>query len=88
MNPLSVDTQTKAERFHIEQIRKAPVSKKLQLVASLIRTTRRLSWRGIRERYPGETEEQSVRRFLLLYGDETLSDRVTELWVQKRVAAK
>ncbi len=84
MRTLSIDTRVNAERFHIEQIRKTPVSKRLETVASLIRTTRRLSWRGIRERYPDETDEQSIQRFLLLlYGDQLPSERIAALSVKK-----
>ena len=86
MKPLSPDTQPEVERIHIEMIRKAPLSLRLQMVTSLIQTTRRLSWRGICERYPRETFESQLRRFiLLLYKDEFLADRLIKLIMEKGI---
>jgi hypothetical protein len=86
MKPLSSDTQPQVERIHIEMIRKAPLSLRLQMVTSLIQTTRQLSWRGICERYPQETFESRLRRFiLLLYGDEFLADRLINLMTEKGI---
>jgi hypothetical protein len=86
MKPLSADTQLQAERVHIELIRKAPLSLRLQMVNSLIGTTRQLSWRGICERYSQETLESRLRRFvLLLYGDKSLADRVVTLMMEKGI---
>ena len=56
------------------------------MVNSLIKTTRRLSWRGICERYANETQEARIKRFiLLLYGEEILAQRVTDLLVKKGI---
>ena len=86
MKPLSADTQLQAERVHIELIRKAPLSLRLQMVNSLIGTTRQLSWRGICERYSQETVESRLRRFLLLlYGDKSLADRVVSQIKEKGI---
>jgi hypothetical protein len=86
MKPLSPDTQPQIERIHIEMIRKAPFSHRLQMVTSLIQTTRQLSWRGICERYPRETSEAQLRRFImLLYGDEFLADQVLALRREKGI---
>jgi len=86
MKPLSTDTQPQVERIHIEMIRKAPLSLRLQMVTSLIQTTRQLSWRGICERYSQETFESRLRRFiLLLYGDEYLADRLVSLIMKKGI---
>ena len=86
MKPLSPDTQPQVERIHVEMIRKAPLSLRLQMVTSLIQTTRQLSWRGICERYPHETPESQLRRFiLLLYKDEFLADRLINLIMGKEV---
>ncbi len=80
MKPLSSDTHPEIERIHIEMIRKTPISVRLRMVNSLIQTTRQFSWRGICERYPEETPESRLRRFiLLLYGDELLADRLMNL---------
>lgn len=86
MKTLSFDTHPKVEQFHIELIRKASISKRLHMVNSLIKTTRRLSWRGICERYANETQEARIKRFiLLLYGEEILAQRVTDLLVKKGI---
>jgi hypothetical protein len=86
MKLLSPDTQPQVERIHIEMIRKAPLSLRLKIVTSLIQTTRQLSWTGICERYPQETFESRLRRFiLLLYGDEFLAERVVNLRIQKGI---
>ncbi len=86
MRPLSSDTHPQVERIHIEMIRKAPLSLRLQMVNSLIQTTRQLSWRGICERYSQETLESRLRRFvLLLYGDKSLADRVVNLMMEKGI---
>ena len=56
------------------------------MVTSLIQTTRQLSWKGICERYPKETLESHLRRFIfLLYGDKSLADRVVNLIMQKEI---
>lgn len=79
MKTLSHDTHQKAELIHIELIRKAPLFKRIEMVNSLSRTTRYLSWRAICERYSDETEEGRIKRFVsLLYGDESLAQRVAE----------
>ena len=86
MKPLSSDTHPEIERIHIEMIRKASISLRLQMVNSLIQTTRQLSWRGICERYPEETPESRLRRFiLLLYGDRLLADRLINLMMEKGI---
>lgn len=77
MKTLSSDTSLKAEQVHINLIRKASISKRLRAVNSLVRTTRRLSWRAVSERYPDQTEQVLVERYVsLLYGDESLARRV------------
>jgi len=85
MNTLSSDTHPEIERLHIELIRKAPIFRRLQMVASLVKTTRQLSWQGICERYPHDTEEARIERFLtLLYKDNILARNVASLLVQRR----
>lgn len=86
MKPLSPDTQTQIEKLHIEMIRKSPISLRLQMVNSLIQTTRQLSWIGICERYPQETLESRLRRFIsLLYGDKSLGERVANLVIKREI---
>jgi len=74
------DTHPRAERFHIELIRKAPISHRLQIVNSLIKTTRQLSWQAICEHHAGETSEKRMQLFIsILYGDKLSSQRITDL---------
>jgi hypothetical protein len=71
------DTDRQAERIQIDLLREASISKRLQMVNSLVRTTRWLSWQAICERYPNETERFRLERFLaLLYNDESLAQKV------------
>jgi hypothetical protein len=86
MKTLSPDTHPDAERIHIEMIRIAPIFQRLQMVTSLIKTTRQLSWRGICERYPHDTQKERIKRFMsLLYNDETLAERVAESMTEKGI---
>ena len=86
MKTLSPDTSARAEQFHIELIRKAPIYRRLQMVNSLVKTTRLLSWQGICNRYPKETEEEHIKRFIsLLYKDETLAQRIQNLVIEKNL---
>ena len=86
MKTLSPDTDPKMERIHIEFMRKAPISRRLQMVASLIQTTRQLSWRGICERYPLETGDERLQRFLmLLYEDQEMTQKVIDLRAKKGI---
>lgn len=87
MNIQPSDTHPEIERLHIELIRKAPISRRLLMVASLIKTTRQLSWQGICERYPHDTEEARIERFFtLLYKDNVLARKVASLLAQRREA--
>ena len=87
MNIQSSDTHPEIERLHIELIRKTPISRRLQMVASLVKTTRQLSWQGICERYPHDTEEARIERFLtLLYKDNILARKVASFLAQRREA--
>lgn len=87
MNIQPSDTHPEIERLHIELIRKAPISRRLLMVASLIKTTRQLSWQGICERYPHDTEEARIERFFtLLYKDNILARKVASLLAQRREA--
>ena len=86
MKTLSPDTSTKAEQFHIELIRKAPIFRRLQMVNSLIKKTRLLSWQGICDRYPEERPEERIRRFIsLLYRDDALARRIQNLIIEKNL---
>lgn len=87
MNTLSSDTHPEIERLHIELIRKTSVSRRLQMVTSLVKTTRQLSRQGICERYPRDTEEARIERFFtLLYNDNVMARKVASLHAQRREA--
>lgn len=86
MKTLSPDTSVKAEQIHIELIRKAPVYRRLEMVNSLVKTTRRLSWNGICERYPNDTLKNRVKRFVsLLYKDDSLAEIIAKIAIQKGI---
>ncbi len=86
MRTLSTDTDPETERLHIELIRNASIFHRVQLVNSLIKTTRQLSWRGICNRYPNEIKETNIQRFVfLLYGDDSLARRVTDLIIKRNI---
>jgi len=77
MKALSRDTHIQAEEILIRLLREAPVYKHIEIVSSLIKTTRRLSWQGIQERFPLETPRARASRFLsLLYPDLPGADRI------------
>ena len=77
MNTLSADTSLKVEQVQITLIRDSSISKRLRAVNSLVQTTRWLSWRAISERYPDQSEQFLVARFIsLLYDDKSLAWRV------------
>jgi len=79
------DTHPEVEQYLVEMIRGAPVFRRLQMAASLVKTTRLLSWRGICERYPDASEAERMRHFLyLLYEDKDLAKRVTDVAGRKR----
>lgn len=67
MKTLLSDTSAKAERLLIDMLRQAPVHRHLEIVSSLTKTTRQLSWQGICRRYPKEKPEVLARRFIMLH---------------------
>lgn len=86
MKTLSPDTSAKVEQFHIELIRKSPVYRRLQIVCSLVKTTRQLSWQGILERYPEETQDARIERFIsILYKDKSLAKKVKKYIAEKKL---
>lgn len=86
MKTLFPDADSKTEQFHIELIRKAPFYRRLQLVSSLIKTTRLLAWQGICERHPDETFEFRIERLIyLLYEDESLARKVKSCIKEKNL---
>jgi hypothetical protein len=77
MKELFFDTSRQAEKIQIDLLRKASIAKRLQLVNSLVRTTRWLSWQAICMRHSGETKRFRMERFFtLLYNDESLAQKI------------
>lgn len=86
MKTLSSDTHRKAEKFQIGLIRKATIFRRLQMVVSLSKTTRQLSWQGICERYPEKTLDVRIQLFVsLLYEDAYLARRIVDLVKEKGI---
>jgi hypothetical protein len=70
MQAQSQDTDLKAEGVLVRLLRETPVYRRIEAVSSLVKTTRLLSWQGIRERFPRDTPRGRAGRFLqLLYPD-------------------
>ena len=71
MSILSRDTDLAAECVHIDLMRRAPVWRKLELVAQLNELARALALSGLRQRYPDASPEELRRRLAdLLLGPE------------------
>lgn len=62
MKPLSPDTSPEAQEVLFDLIRRAPVWKRLWMVADLNQTLRLLATADLRRRYPHATEEEIHRR--------------------------
>lgn len=89
MKTLSPDTNEEIERFYIGLISRASFQKRIEMVNSLIRTTRRLSWIGICERYPEDSLNKRIERFiLLLYENKPMAKRVMEQLIYKNIHTK
>ena len=58
MRTQSPDTDPAAERFQIVGLRRMTPGRRLRLAADLTRMARRLSWYGLRQRYPAATDEE------------------------------
>lgn len=62
MKPLSPDTSIEAQEVLFDLIRRAPVWKRLRMVADLNQTLRLLAMADVRRRYPDATQEEIHRR--------------------------
>jgi MoxR-like ATPase len=81
---LSSDTDASAENVLIQLFRQASVYRRLEIVDSLVKTTRRLSWQAICARHPEETPQALTRRFLsLLYPDFTRSKELEKILLRE-----
>ncbi len=70
----SKDTPADAEEVQLELLRRASVSERLQLAFSLSQTVITLSKRAIRRRYPEESEEEIMVRFVSAHYGAELAD--------------
>lgn len=71
MESRSRDTSADAERVQVELVREMPGWRKFALVSDALRTSRRLAYAGLRDRYPEDTPDQLRRRLrALVLGDE------------------
>ncbi len=62
MKPFSEDTSPEAQEVLFELIRRAPVWKRLRMVADLNETLRLLATADLKRRYPNATREEIQRR--------------------------
>lgn len=71
MTTLFSDTEPEAEQVLIDLLRRASVSRKLEMLGQMNATARQLALQGLRARHPGATEAQ-LQRYLadLLLGSE------------------
>jgi hypothetical protein len=89
MKTLSPDTGPSAEKVLIQLLRQAPVYRRLEIVDSLVKTTRRLSWQAICERHPEETPQALTQRFLsLIYPDLTRSEELEKILLRENDAKR
>jgi hypothetical protein len=73
---LSEDTHPEIEQMQIELLRRAPVARKLELVAQMHETGRVLALTGLRYRHPDDSPAQIRRRLAGLLLGEELATRV------------
>ena len=71
-----LDTHPDAERVQIELMRTTPVWRKVDLLAQLNQAARLFAISGLRQRYPGATEQEIHRRLADLILGEDLAERV------------
>ena len=71
MSVLFLDTRPEAEQVLIELLRRAPVTRKLEMLGQMNAGARILALQGVRARHPGATEAQLQRLLAdLLLGSE------------------
>ena len=73
---LSADTTRHAERLQVIAWRALSSLERARLVAGASRTTRAMTFAGLRQRHPGATEPELVARFALLTLGPALARRV------------
>ncbi len=76
--PLFHDTSPEAEEVQISFLRRADVSRRLQLVQALVEAAHRLSWEGLQKRYSDlPLPDLQVQWVRLLYG-EAIASQIAE----------
>jgi hypothetical protein len=70
------DTDPEAEHVQLELLRKASVEERVALALSLSRSVVALSRDGIRQRFPGATEQEIGLRFVALHYGEELAEEM------------
>lgn len=85
MRTQSVDTSPEAERVLIELIRKAPITKRFELVRSLTTFAIRLNKQNIREQFPNATTQQVAEMFVLDHYDHALANGLHSVLQAKSV---
>lgn len=68
---MDLDTSEAQRRKYAALLRAQAPSARLEAAAGLTRTVRQLAWAGLKDRHPGESDDDlRVRLTLLLYGPE------------------
>ncbi len=70
------DTHPDAEKVQLELLRQATVSQRLTLALSLSQTVIGLAKRAIRRRYPNESEQENLIRFVSLHYGREIAGRL------------
>ncbi|HYK89830.1 MAG TPA: hypothetical protein VE398_13715 [Acidobacteriota bacterium] len=76
MSLRSEDTHPDAEKVQLELLRQATISQRLTLAFSLSQTVIDLAKRAIRRRYPKESEQEILVRFVSLHYSQELAGRL------------
>jgi hypothetical protein len=70
------DTHPKIEAMQLEMLRRAPVAKKLEMVANLNQAAIEMAFSGLRMRYPNESRARLRRRLADLLLGKELAEKV------------
>jgi hypothetical protein len=76
MSALYSDTHPKMEALHLELLRQAAPTQKMNMLADLNRAARRLALTGLRSQYPDASEAELQRRLADLLLGEALALKV------------
>lgn len=78
------DTHPEAERVHVALLRRASVARRAQMTRSLSDTVGRMSWQGLRERHPQESDREIGLRFVALTYGEPLAEKLRAFLERRR----